>query len=174
MGVNGHAVGNFLDALANDFFIGFETAGANSQGTDLLAKCDLAKAHGVVWINDSDLILALSFEYRSLRHKECTGLNVSTGADFRIHAGTKNIAGIGKKTLDYNSAGLDIDLAVGDVKVSGIWVSAVVSQDHREGGLILGGSGLLMLLDFRGETQILTLADREADLNRIELGDGSK
>ena len=82
----------------------------------------------VVRAHDCDLILSLGFEHRALRDQQRV-LRTSVAARiFAYMPGRRILSGLGKDALDRDGAGLDIDLAIRDVKVSRIFVGLAVGQ----------------------------------------------
>ncbi len=78
---------------------------------------------------------------------------------------------IGKDALDLDRSGLDVDFPVGDIEVARTRIDSAVGEDHLESRLALGDPLLLMLLDPGRKMEILALADRKGDFDRVELRD---
>ena len=167
--INFHPVANLLQSVGDDAFAGRDSLLDDLKATRLLADLDGAHRHLVVRAHDGDLVLPLGLEHGVLRNEQRVVPDLGGSADFRIHAGAQNMARIRKDPLNFDRAGLDLDLPIHIVNVTRILVGAPVRKDHFELWRVVSAR---VLVNSIGEVKIDLLADREFDLDRIELGDG--
>src|SRR5208283_4128444 len=166
-----HPVGDLLQSLGDDAFAGRDSLLDDLKATRLLADHDGAHRYFVVRAHDGDLVLPLGLEHSLLRNEQRLLPDLGGGADFCIHAGAQNMARIRKDALNFDRAGLDLDLPIHIGNMTRILVGAPIRKDHFELWRVLSERVLVNLI---GEVKIGLLAYWEFDLDRIELGDGRK
>ena len=148
---------------------GFNPCSDDPEGADALADLDLSKVHGLVGSDHRDLVDALHILDGPLRNEERAFLRVDDRAHLRVLAGAQEIARVREYSPDVDGAGRLPDRAVQDRDRPPVGVTRPVGQGDLEVVLPLAvTAGYRAAL---AKSQILLLADRELDVDRIDLGD---
>ena len=132
---------------------------------DLRADRDRPNMRLVRGIDRGELVAALEFGQRLLRHEQGARDRADHDAHPPVLPGPEQVLRVGKHILDPQGAGGGVDLAVGCVKFSWIRIDAPVGQDQLELQAAEGGVHLRVIA---AEFEVGLLADREGHLDGIE------
>ena len=128
-GFDGRAFADFLNAFDDDHLAGLYAAIDNPLRADTLADFDHTDVHLVVAADDGELVGALYFNDRALRHEKGVGARIGGGADAAELAGPQNIPGVGKRGSDANAASGDVDLTISVENMALLGISRSVRKN---------------------------------------------
>src|SRR6266446_5682202 len=158
-----------VDSLDDDPLARFQPLPDDPQGADSLAELNLSHVHRIVGPNHGDLMDALQILHGALRNEQRAFFHVDDGSHLRVLAGTQEIGRVREHTPDADGAGRRPDRAVQDRDRPPIGVRRPVGEGDLEVVLPLAvTTGHRAAL---AQSEVLLLADRELDINRIDLGD---
>src|SRR6202030_2505255 len=106
---------DFLYTFGDDFLTRLESFADYPLIADFVSNSDEPYIHFVVAIHNGDLITPLQFRDGTLRYQQRGFNGADRKADLGVLAGPQVVARIRKQPHHPDSAGFDVDLAIGKV-----------------------------------------------------------
>src|SRR6266850_6784974 len=158
-----------VDSLDDDPLARLQPLSNDPEGADALADLDRSKVHRLVGSDHGDLVDALLVQDGPLRNEQRAFFRVDDGAHLRVLAGAQEIARVREHAPDADSAGRRPDRAIQDRDRSPIGVRRSIGQGELEVVLPLAVTPSQRAA--LPQSQIFLLADRELDVDRVDLRD---
>ena len=169
MGLDLHAVPDLLEALRDDPIAGLDAVADHPERPVPRSHLDGSDLHDVVGLHDGDLVAPLDLLHGPLGDDERAEQVLGHGPDAGELSGTKEVVGVGEERFDLDGAGLRFDLPVHGRRLALVRKDVAVGEDQLERGRGAVVAGPAEVLDAVGEFKVLLLADREVDLDRVDL-----
>ncbi len=168
---DGSAFPQLLQIVGDDAHAGLDTAVNDPVVLAILrSELHVDDVNLVVRVNSVDLLHALQLLNSDLRNQQGVSANLGFGRDAAELARPKNIARIGERGSDADSAGLLVHLTIDKLDLAFMRIRFAVGERQRERH---GSGGVQQVASRfacpRRQRQIFGVADREVDLDGIEL-----
>src|SRR5262245_36717180 len=158
----------FLRAFDNDILIWLQAVIDDPHRIDAITDFYRTDLDFVVGVDDSNLVNPLQLTDGTLRYEQRLLTRTRHRAHATVLSGPQHVAGIWKNTCEPDRAGFLIDLSISEIETPFVWICASVRQNQLE--LELSDTPVMLRFDQTtfSEFQILLLAEREIDFDRID------
>src|SRR5262249_21499510 len=172
--LNDHSRSDFYRAFGNNDVTCRETFLYHPQRSSAFADFHRTKRDLVVCSNNSDLIRTLQLRDCSLRHHQRILLETSNRAHFAILSGSQRVVWIRKNPGDANRACLRIYLSICEIEFAFVGISRAIGKNQFELQVVQTSALLGFAEKWLRVAQVILLAEREIDLDRIECRNSCK